>query len=69
VYKLDETTNELPVEIRVDAANESPIHHSCVTVVAPEKTPGVQDTDTDVVLATVGKPLITGDDVAIGFVG
>jgi hypothetical protein len=59
----------LPVDILEEGAKESPIHHSCKTDVAPEKAPGVQETVTDEVLATVGNPFITGELVAIGLVG
>ena len=61
--------SEFPVDILVEGAKESPIHHSCETDVAPEKAPGVQETVTDEVLATVGNPFITGDVVATGLVG
>jgi hypothetical protein len=60
---------ELPDEILVEGANESPIHHSCETDVAPEKAPGVQVAVTDEVLAKVGNPFITGAVVATGLVG
>jgi len=69
VKKFELIAKELPVEILVEGANESPTHHSCETVDAPEKVPGAQEIVEVLALADVGKPTIDGAIVERGLLG